>query len=139
MSVTKISDVEFGAELGPFTPDTGLANTGEFADMVGWGDGPRFKDHDKARKEGFPSAIVPGIMGMGFLTTLIHDWAPNAQIRELDTVFRAPMLADQPCLVSAVVTDIDEETGIVELDLQIKNEADETRLFGNARIQLPLE
>ena len=36
-------------------------------------------------------------------------------------------------------TDIDEETGIVELDMTIKNTADETRVFGTARVKLPTE
>ena len=78
--------------------------------------------------------MVPGIMGMGFLTTLIRQWAPNARIKTVDTVFRAPMLADQPLSVTAVVTDIDEESQLVELDLQVKNEADETRLIGTALV-----
>ena len=48
-----------------------------------------------------------------------------------------PLLADESCHLTAVVTDIDEETGIVELDLSAKNSADETRVFGTARVQLP--
>jgi hypothetical protein len=48
------------------------------------------------------------------------------------------MLADQPLTISAVVTDIDEETGVVELDLSIKNEKEETRVFGTANVRLPL-
>jgi hypothetical protein len=46
------------------------------------------------------------------------------------------LLADEPCLLSLVVTDIDEEAGLVELDLQVKNEAQETRVFGTARVRL---
>ena len=41
MSITTIHDVEFGAELPVFEPDTSLANVGVFARAVGWG-GPRF-------------------------------------------------------------------------------------------------
>ena len=81
---------------------------------------------------------MPGIMGMGFLTSAIHQWAPVGQVEHVDTVFRAPMLADTPAIISAVVTDIDEDDGIVELDMTVKNTKDETRVFGTARVKLPL-
>ena len=136
MSVKTISDVEFGEELPAFNPDTSLENTSAFAKAVGWG-GPRFEDHDGARKEGFPGALVPGIMGMGFLVSAVHKWAPEGQIQNIDTVFRAPMLADTPAIINAVVTDIDEDDALVELDMTIKNEKDETRVFGTAKVKIP--
>ncbi len=139
MIVNAIGDVEFGAELPVFEPDTALVNTSGFADAVGWGRGGRFKDHEKAQKEGLPGALVPGIMAMGFLTSMIHRWSPMAEIRHIDTVFRAPVLADAPCFISGVVTDIDEEAGIVQLDLLVKNEAVETRVLGMADVRLPAE
>ena len=107
-----------------------------FAESVGWGGG-RFDSHEKARKEGLPGALVPGIMAMGFLTSMVHRWAPEAKIDSIDTVFRAPLIADEPCKVDAVVTDIDEESGIIELDLTVKNERDETRVFGTAKLSFP--
>ena len=139
MTVATINDVEFGAELEPFEPDTSLAKTSAFADAVGWGLGGRFSDHDKARKEGFPGALVPGIMAMGFLTSMIHQWSKAAEVVHVDTVFRAPLLADQPCFISAVITDVDEDEGMVQLDLTVKNEKDETRVFGTANVRLPLD
>lgn len=137
MSVQTIGDVDFGVELEPFTPDTSLAATGAFADAVGWGGGGRFKDHEAARKEGLPGALVPGIMAMGFLTSMIHRWSPVAEVVHVDTVFRAPLIADEPCTISAVVTDVDEAEQLVELDLSVKNEKDETRVFGTATVRLP--
>ena len=138
MSVDTVADVEFGYELEPFIPDTALTNTKAFADAVAYSGNGRFEDHEKARAQGLPGAMVPGIMGMAFLTSMIHRWSPAAKIEKVDTVFRAPMMADQPLTISAVVTDIDEEEGLVELDLSIKNEADETRVFGTARVRFPL-
>ena len=108
-----------------------------FARAVGWGAGARFNDHEQARAEGLPGALVPGIMAMGFLTTMIHRWSPAAQVENIDTVFRAPLLADEPCTLSAVVTDTDPGTGLVEIDLSVKNLAQETRVFGTARVRLP--
>ena len=138
MSIATIADVEFGAELPPFEPDTSLTATSAFADAVGWGGGGRFKDHEAARAEGLPGALVPGIMAMGFLTSMIHRWSPVAEVAFVDTVFRAPLIADEPCTISAVITDVDEDEGIVQLDLTVKNLKDETRVFGTANVRLPL-
>lgn len=138
MSVRSIADVEFGAELEPFTPDTSLKATSTFAEAVGWGGGGRFSDHEKARKEGLPGALVPGIMAMGFLTSMIHRWSPVARVEHVDTVFRATLLADDPCTIEGVVTDVDEHEGLVQLDLTVKNTAGETRVFGTANVRLPL-
>ncbi|SUZ93634.1 uncharacterized protein METZ01_LOCUS46488, partial [marine metagenome] len=131
-----VGDVEFGTELPTFAPDTSLENVKRFGKFVGWG-GPRFTDHEAARKEGFPGALVPGVMSQGFLGAMIHRWAPSAAIVAIDTVFRAPVLVDQPHQIVGVVTDVDEEAGSVEIDITITNEAEETRVFGTATIKLP--
>ncbi|MFT7652823.1 MAG: hypothetical protein ACI9ON_003370 [Limisphaerales bacterium] len=139
MSISKISEVEFGEELPTFEPDTSLTQTAAFAEAVGWGNGGgRFDNHEAARKQGLPGALVPGIMGLGFLTTTIHRWSDTAIVEKIDTVFRAPMLADEPVFIGAVVTDINEEEGLVELDMTLKNSADETRVFGTAMVRMPL-
>ncbi len=135
-TVNTISDVEFGVELPSFTPDTSLENMQHHGKYVGWGIG-RFVDHDIARKEGFPGAIVPGVLSQGFLGAMIHRWAPNANITAIDTIFRAPVLVDHPHKITGVVTDINEEDGTVEIDISITNEAEETRVFGTATAQLP--
>ncbi len=134
--VKTIADVEFGAELPAFQPDTGLDNVKRFGKHVGW-DSPRFTDHEAARKEGFPAALVPGVMSQGYLGAMIHRWAPAAEIVEIDTVFRAPVLVDQPHSVVGVVTDVDEDTGTAEIDITITNAAQETRVFGTAKVRLP--
>ena len=135
-SVHTIADVEFGTELPSFTPDTSIAATRRFGQQVGWNT-PRFTDHEGARKEGLPGAIVPGVMSQGFLGAMIHRWAPAAQIVAIDTVFRAPVLVDQPHTITGVVTDVDEDAGTVELDITVANAAGETRVFGTATARLP--
>ncbi|HJP49637.1 MAG TPA: MaoC family dehydratase [Pseudomonadales bacterium] len=134
--VNTISDVEFGCELPSFNPDTSLDNVKYFGEFVGWG-GPRFTDHEAARKEGFPGALVPGVMSQGFLGAMVHRWAPAADIIAIDTVFRAPVLVDQTHHITGVVTDIDQETGSVEIDITVSNEEEETRVFGTATAKLP--
>ena len=134
--VARLEDVEFGENLPVFDPDTSLDNVKRFTEAAGWG-GPRFTDHEAARKEGLPGALVPGIMSQGFLAAMIHRWAPEAQIENVDTIFRAPVLVDQIHHINGVVTDIDDETGTIEVDLTVTNEKDETRVFGTARVKLP--
>jgi len=136
MTIERLADVEFGEELPVFAPDTSLPNVKRFAVAAGW-DGPRFTDHEAARAEGLPGALVPGIMSQGFLAAMIHRWAPDAQIENVDTVFRAPVIVDESYTISGVVTDIDEDTGKVEIDLTVTNEVGETRVFGTARVKLP--
>lgn len=139
--VEKLSDVEFGVELPVFEPDTSIANVQRFGAASGW-NSPRFTDHEHARGEGFPGALVPGIMSQGFLAAMIHRWAPAAQIENVDTIFRAPVIVDVAHRISGVVTDIDEgdgdaDSGLVEIDLTLVNAADETRVLGTALVRLP--
>jgi hypothetical protein len=76
-------------------------------------------------------------MSQGYLAAMIHRWAPDAFIDNIDTVFRAPVLVDEPHRISGVVTDVDEESGTVEIDLTLNNEKGETRVFGTASVKLP--
>ena len=135
MAVNAIGDVEFGAELPAFSPDTTLASVQDFCQVAGW-DGPRFNSHEEARKLGLPGAIVPGIMSQGFLAAMIHRWAPEGQIVKIDTIFRAPVLVDHPHNITGTVTDINEAEHTVEIDLTVTNEAGETRVFGTASVRL---
>ena len=134
MTVTALSEVEFGTQLPEFKADTSLENVRRFCAAAGW-DGPRFTSHEAARELGFPGAIVPGVMSQGLLAAAIHRWAPNSRIDRMDTVFRAPVLVDQALVIKAVVTDIDEDEGVVELDLTVANDAGETRVFGTAKVK----
>lgn len=135
-TVATISDVDFGAELPAFEPDTSIENVRRFCKASSWGGG-RFTDHDYARKEGLAGAIVPGIMSQGYLAAMIHRWAPDGNIQHIDTVFRAPVQVDQPHTITGVVTDINEDDKQVEIDLTITNEKLETRVFGTATVGLP--
>lgn len=136
MTVQSLEDVMFGENLPSFKPDTSLANVTAFAIAAGW-DSPRFTDHEAARAQGLPGALVPGIMNQGFLSAMIHRWAPEAQIVSVDTIFRAPCVVDQPYQVTGVVTDIDEDRCEIEIDLTVINDKGETRVFGTAKVIIP--
>ena len=136
MSVARFEDVEFGEDLPAFDPDLGIENVRRFAKAAQMMAG-RFTDHETARKEGLPGAIVPGVMSQAVLAALIHRWAPDSVVEKIDTVFRATVRVDEPHHVSGVVTDMDEQTRRVEIDLTLTNGAGETRVLGTATVKLP--
>lgn len=127
------AEIEFGESLPDYAPDVSLANVKRFAMAASMMAG-RFIDHEEARQAGLPGAIVPGIMSQGILVALIHRWLPNAKVLSVDTVFRATVLVDSRPVARGVVTDIDEQSGVIELDLMLQNERGETPVVGTARI-----
>lgn len=128
--------VVFGEELPELRADVSLGRVQRFATAVGMAGNPRFTEHEGARRQGLPGAIVPGIMSQALLASLIHVWAPGAQIRTIDTVFRAPVLVDSKPVCRGVVTHLDAPQRSVEIDLTIVNEAGETRVLGTAVVRL---
>ena len=136
MTVDTLADVEFGAERPVFVPDTSMENIKYFTEAANWS-GPRFNDHEQARKEGLPGALVPGIMSQGFLAAMIHRWAPKAIILTVDTIFRAPVIVDEAYSISGVVTDVNEDESTAEIDLLVTNNDGETRVFGTSTIKFP--
>jgi acyl dehydratase len=96
----------------------------------------RFTDHEGARAQGLPGAIVPGVMSQALLAALVHAWAPGCTIRKIDTVFRAPVRVDGTAICRGVVTATDLAAGTIEIDLTISNEAGETPVVGTAVVAL---
>ena len=135
MSGRSYADVEFGEELPAVEADVSLANVRRFTRAAGM-TFPRFHDHEAARKEGLPGAIVPGIMSQGILAALIHRWAPGARIVRIDTVFRAPVLVDSSPRATGVVTDKNDAEKTVVIDLTIQNESHESPVVGTATVAL---
>ena len=101
----RFEDVELGDELPEEHPDVSMERVKKFAvvSKMMWG---RFTDHEFARKEGFPAAIVPGIMSQGLLAAMIHRWAPGCRVLSIDTVFRTPMLVDSHPICKGAVTQL---------------------------------
>ena len=131
----RFEDVEFGEELPELKPDVRLDTVKRFVGASHMMTA-RFTDHEGARKQGLPGAIVPGIMSQGILAAMVHRWAPGCHIQKIDTVFRAPILVDSEPTCRAVVVEIDEDNQSVQLDLTIVNEEDETRVLGTATVDL---
>ncbi|TDJ02872.1 MAG: hypothetical protein E2O73_01155 [Deltaproteobacteria bacterium] len=132
----RFQDIELGDELPEYAPDISLSAVRSFAEAVGVGRVGRFTDHEQARREGLPGAIVPGIMSQGILAAMIHKWAPGCQIRKLDTVFRAPIVVDSQARCRGVITETEPDASSVDIDLTIVNEAGETRVLGTATVRI---
>ena len=127
--------VEIGQDLPAWEPDVGMAQVKRFA-RVARMDFGRFTDHEAARQQGLPGALVPGIMSQGLLAAMIHNWAPDCVIKRIDTIFRAPLIVDQKATCRGVITDTDPASGRIEIDLTIENESGETRVIGTASVEL---
>ncbi len=135
MSAPSFDAIEIGDELPTLEPNVSMENVRRFARATGMTTA-RFTDHEGARKQGLPGAIVPGIMSQGILAAMIHRWAPGSHVRRIDTVFRAPVVVDSKALCKGVVTDTNPDDRTVDVDLVIENEAGETRVIGTATVAL---
>lgn len=131
----RIDEIEIGDELPEEHPDVSLETVRRFvraADM----DYPRFTDHEAAKAEGLPGAVVPGIISLSHLAAMIHRWAPGCTIVSMDTIFRTSMVVGTPVVCRGAVTDIDDD-GTIEIDVTILSEASgATGVLGTAKIRL---
>jgi hypothetical protein len=127
----RFEDIELGDELPEDHPDVSMEKVKLFVKTVGM-NFPRFTDHEFARKEGLPGALVPGIMSQGFLAAMIHRWAPGCRITKIDTVFRTPIVVGSSPRCTGAVTDHDEDARTVEIDLTVVNDTGSTGVLGTA-------
>jgi acyl dehydratase len=127
----RFEDVELGDDLPTEHPDVSMERVKQFcrASKHDWG---RVTDHEFARGEGFPGAIVPGIMSQGLLAAMIHRWAPGSTIHKLDTVFRGTLVVDTEISMTGAVTDTDDDERTVEIDLTITAADGRTGVIGTA-------
>ena len=127
--------IELGDELPEERPDVSMATVRRFVKAAEM-DFPRFTDHEAARAEGLPGAVIPGIMSQGQLAAMIHRWAPGCTILRLDTIFRTPMVVGTPVVCGGAVTGINDDDTI-ELDLTIVSDASgATGVLGTAHVRL---
>lgn len=130
-TAASFDDIELGDDLPVEHPDLSMAAVEKFtegSDMRF----PRFLDHESARAEGLPGALVPGLMSQGFLLALLHRWAPGCTVRTIDTVFRGPLVVDTTAEVTGAVTDVDDDDRTVEVDLTVVDGDGRTVVVGTA-------
>jgi acyl dehydratase len=97
---------------------------------------PRFTDDEGARREGLPGMIAPGNMSMGLITTFAETWAGAGSLRRLGTTFRGLVLPDRTIRLCGTVTQKDEATHTVEIDVWMENDEGERLVIGTATIGL---
>lgn len=135
MSITRLDQVELGDELPEEQPDVSLETVRRFVKASEM-DFPRFTDHEYARAEGLPGAVIPGIMSQGQLAAMIHRWAPGSTVVKMDTLFRSPMVVGTTVVCRGAVTGLNDD-GTIEIDLTIISEASgATGVLGTATVRL---
>ena len=134
----RFDDIELGDDLPVEHPDLSLPAIRKFtegSDMRF----PRFLDHEAARAEGLPGALVPGLMSQGFLLALLHRWAPGCAVHKIDTVFRGPLVIETDAVVSGAVTDIDDVLERSESETTGENAEEESPAQGLRDLLLQFE
>ena len=132
-------DVQVGQELGPVEDLVTTEMVKKFC--LAWGSEipNRFTDEETARREGLPTAILPGILNMAVVGKAIEAWAPAGELRRLETLFRRPVLHNQPLRVVGTVAakKVTDDGNQVECDLQLQSADGETLVIGSAVLILP--
>ena len=97
---------------------------------------PRFTDDEGARREGLPGMITPGNMSMGLLASYLERWAGPGSLRRLGTTFRGLVLPDRTVRLCGVVTERDDASRRVEVDVWMESDEGERLVIGTATIAL---
>ncbi|MSQ22825.1 MAG: hypothetical protein EXR53_05940 [Dehalococcoidia bacterium] len=141
MNVTRYYDqVDMGDELASVEKEVSDQMVLDFCDVWSSGGGAsRFTDHEIAKKEGLPGAIVPGIMSMNYMAQFLAGWADGGQLKKLDVVFRQPVQHPQTISFVGVITDKNQVAGEnqVECDVYIQNAYGDRLVGGKATVVLP--
>ncbi|GAB7004793.1 hypothetical protein JCM18899A_22660 [Nocardioides sp. AN3] len=91
-------------------------------------------DIDAARLSGFDDVIAHGMLSMAYLSRLLTNWYPQAQLLSWRVRFTAmtPVMAAPTC--EGVLTAVSD--GVAELDLVVRLEDGSVTLSGTARVQV---
>lgn len=96
----------------------------------------RFTDDEGARREGLPGMIAPGNMTMGLIASRLERWAGPGSLLRLGTTFRGLVLPDRTVRICAVVTQKDDATRSVEVDVWMESDEGERLAIGTATVKL---
>jgi len=131
----RFDDVEEGDELSARSFFLSKDQVRAYARAGGqWS--PRFTDDEGARREGLPGMITPGNMSMGLLASFLEAWAGPGTLRRLGTTFRGLVLPDRTIRLCAAVTQKEDASRSVELDVWLESEEAERLVIGTATVAL---
>ena len=137
-TVAYFEDIDIGDEISELEICPTTADVIRFVDVARMQSG-RFTDHEYARKEGLPGAIVPGNMSLGFLSRMLTEFFPTGTLKELTANFRATVPHNTPLICSGVVTEKQSRRGqhLVFCDVMLGNAEGERYVQGTAQVALP--
>ncbi len=96
----------------------------------------RFNSDEQAKKEGLAGPIIPGVMSMALITKVLTDWGIGAKFKLLDAIFRQVVPQEEQIRAYAVITDKDEESNTIELDVYIEPMDGQPYVRGRASMEL---
>jgi acyl dehydratase len=131
--------VKVGDELPPLVkPPVDRLQIARFAGAAqDWN--PLFIDEPHARQAGFPSALVPWMIAMGFLSELGTDWVRGARLRRFGARFVKIVWPGDVLTARGRVSDRRFEDGgkySIDLELWAENQRGELVVRGVATFQL---
>ena len=99
---------------------------------------PLCVDEDFARRSGFPSVCVPGMLAMGFLGQLASDWLRPGQIKRFSARFVKIIWPGDSLVCRGRIVDKRREGGdhYVDLELWVENQKGELVVKGTASTKL---
>jgi acyl dehydratase len=136
MSAPTFDSIEPGDELDPVLIDLASDFVREHALALDM-NAPRFTDEEGAKSEGLPGQITPGNMSLGLMSRALLGWLPGARLQRIGTTFRGLARAGTRARVQAMITEKDDDTGVVECDVWMESEGGDRLVIGTATLRFP--
>ena len=90
--------------------------------------------------EGYSDIVIDGPLMGDWITQCVMEWlGEEGRLASIEYSNRTAAYIGETLRSGGAVTSVDPDSGNVELELHIKNEADEIIIPGAATVQLPLE
>ena len=133
------ADVSVGDKLPPLDIDisSGLIVGGALAtrDFE-----PVHHDKSVAQASGLPDVFMNILTSQGLMSRFVTDWSgPDASIKSLDLKLGAPNVPGMVMTITGEVTDKDDSTGEVNVDVLGENNIWGMHMQGTVKLALPQE
>ncbi len=102
---------------------------------------PIHYDRDYAREAGHQSVILHGALKSSMLAQMLTEWiAPKGELLELEASYRAVDYPGVPitCSGKVIAKRIENAIGILELEIEIRNDQGLATTPGRATVSLPI-
>ena len=101
---------------------------------------PLYIDEPHAKNAGFPSALAPGMIAMGFLSELVVEWVRGARLRKFQARFVKIVWPGDVLTARGRVVDRRFEPGgryAIDVEVWAENQRGEKVVTGRATVALP--